>query len=630
MAKDEVQRRLVAILAADIAGYSRLMGADEEGTYARLRSLRREVVLPAVAQAKGRLFKTTGDGFLVEFQSVVDAVRCAIQVQRQMAAREADRPPDLRLAFRIGVHLGDVMVEQGDLYGDGVNIAARLEQLAEPAGIVVSRPAREQARDRIPGLVFEDTGEHLVKNIARPVRAFRLKFDTAQLPEARRPPPVRATLAAASVLAALMVLGLLWWQPWTPRVEAASQARMVFPLPHQPSLAVLPFANLSGDPRHDFIGDGLAEDIIGALANLPELFVIARNSAFTYKNRSVKVQQVAEDLGVRYVIEGSVQRNDDRIRVAAQLIDALSGRQLWSERYDRLTADLFAVKDEITLNVVSAIGTRLGPGEWDRLRRRETSSLDAWLLVRQGFELNQRIERPEQARELFGRAIAIDPQFLSAYVGLANAYRIEAQLRAGGGSGNLDPWLDPAQAAVDKAMAIDPLHSETHAAQSMIFSVRRSYDDAVESALRAVSLGPNNFLTRAFACLVMFQANLYDAALENCKVALRLSPNFRPHWVVAFSGRTYLELGQLREAEAQYREIVATDPSPYWRANAHAMLAVILDRLGDDGGSRAEVAKAMEANPGLTVGFWRRGSPSRDPAVLERYAASWRRAGMPE
>jgi adenylate cyclase len=329
-----VERRLAAILAADVAGYSRLMGADEEGTLERLKALRRELLDPKIAEHNGRIVKTTGDGLLVEFASVVDAVRCAVAVQQAMPERNTGVAADNRIELRIGINLGDVIVEGDDLYGDGVNIAARIEALTDAGGVFISNTVHDQVRDRLP-FVFEDLGERQVKNITRPVRVYRVR------PEGLFPsPPARAGEGSA-------------------RVGAAEP----LPLPDKPSIAVLPFQNMSGDPEQEFFSDGITEDITTALSKVRWFFVIARNSSFTYKGRAVDVKQVGRELDVRYVLEGSVRKAGSRMRVTAQLVDAVTGNHVWAERYDREIADIFVVQDEITERVVATIEPELYAAE---------------------------------------------------------------------------------------------------------------------------------------------------------------------------------------------------------------------------------------------------------------------------
>ena len=381
-------RRLSAILAADVAGYSRLMGVDEEGTLAELKAIRHELSDPKVKEHRGRIVKTTGDGLLIEFASVVDAVRCAVEVQRAMAERNADVPADRRIELRMGINLGDIIKDGRDIYGDGVNVAARLEGLAEPGGICVSRVVRDQVRDKL-GFTFEDMGEQQVKNIARPVRVHRIRL----FEEGRFPAVHPADQATAPALA----------------------------MPDKPSVAVLPFTNMSGDPEQEFLADGIAEDVITALSRYPSLFVIARNSCFTYKGRAVDLKQVGRDLGVRYVLEGSVRKAGNRIRVTAQLVEAESGKHVWAERYDRDLADIFAVQDEVTGAVTVAVAPAIDDAERQRAMRRVPESLDVWAAYQRGlWHLSKAATDDDDiAQDLFQQAIDLDPTFAGSYSALA-------------------------------------------------------------------------------------------------------------------------------------------------------------------------------------------------------------------
>jgi len=381
-----VQRRLAAILAADVAGYSRLMGDDEEGTLAALTAHLAELIEPCIAEHRGRVVKTTGDGLLAEFASVVDAVRCAVAFQEGMAERNSDTPGDRRLEFRIGVNLGDVIIQDGDVFGDGVNVAARLEGLAEPGGIVVSGTVHEHVRSKLD-LGFNDLGPRSVKNIAEPVRAFGVRLED-DLP------------AAAG------------FGPSEP-----------LPLSDKPSIAVLPFVNMSGDPEQEYFADGISEDIITALSRIRWFLVIARNSSFSYKNTSPDVRDVARDLDVRYVLEGSVRKAGGRVRVTAELIDASVGSHIWAERYDRDLADIFAVQDEITQTVVGAIEPELSCAEQERARQKPPDNLDAWDFYQRGQWHFNRITPEDLARAkvMFQRAMDLDPGFGAAYAGLATA-----------------------------------------------------------------------------------------------------------------------------------------------------------------------------------------------------------------
>ncbi|MGC1891150.1 MAG: adenylate/guanylate cyclase domain-containing protein [Stellaceae bacterium] len=377
-------RRLTAILAADVAGYSRLMGADEEGTHERLKAHLAELVNPKIKEHRGRLVKNTGDGFLTEFASVVDAVRCATEIQRGMVDREPEGPEERRIRFRIGINLGDVIAEEHDIFGDGVNIAARLEGLAEPGGICVSRVVRDQVRDKL-NCAFQDMGEQQVKNIARPVRVYGL--------------PDLSTVAN-------------------------SVAAPVLTFPDKPSIAVLPFANFTGGLEQEFFADGITEDIITALSKIRSLFVIARNSSFTFKGKYAPIKDIGRELGVRYILEGSVRKAGNRVRVTAQLVEAATGGHLWAERYDRELADIFAVQDEITECVRASIQPAVERSERERAARRTPENLDAWESYHRGIWHFSKFDEAEnqKAQSFFYRAINLDAQFASAYAMLASTY----------------------------------------------------------------------------------------------------------------------------------------------------------------------------------------------------------------
>ena len=446
-------RRLAAILAADVAGYSRLMGADEERTHERLKAHLQELVDPKIKEHRGRIVKNTGDGLLAEFASVVDAVRCAVEIQRGMAEREPEMSEERRIRFRIGVNLGDVIVEDHDIFGDGVNVAARLEALAEPGGICISGTVRDHIGDRLP-YPFEDLGEQQVKNIARPVRVYRVRDRAPSTEE----PSVFST------------------QP--------------LPFPDKPSIAVLPFANMSGDPEQEFIADGIAEDIITALCRYPSLFAIARNSCFTYKGRAVDVKQVGRELGVRYVLEGSLRKSGSRIRVTAQLVEAETGRHVWAERYDRELAEVFAVQDEITEAVTTTVTPVIADAEQHRALRRPPGRLDAWGAYQRGlWHLSKATaEDNALAEKFFQRAIDLDPIFTGGYTGLAAALD-----RAGNIFRTRD--LADAQSAEEalarRAVALDGGDAEARARLAIALSVRGDRQGARAEAERALTISPN-------------------------------------------------------------------------------------------------------------------------------------------
>ena len=446
-------RRLAAILAADVAGYSRLMGADEEGTHERLRNHLRELIEPKVAEHRGRVVKNTGDGFLAEFASVVDAVRCAAEMQREMGERNANTPPEKQIEFRIGINLGDVIAEGEDIFGDGVNVAARLEGLAEPGGIYLSRVVRDQVRDRLD-YTFEDRGEQPVKNMARPIRVYRV-WDRAIHAEQR--------------------------------TERPSQP---LPLPDKPSLAVLPFTNMSSDPEQEFFADGIAEDVITSLSRYPSLFVIARNSSFTFKGRAVDVKQVGRDLGVRYVLEGSVRKAGDRIRVTAQLIEAETGNHAWAERYDRDLADIFALQDEIAEPVVTAVAPAIDDAERQRAFRKSPKDLNAWSAYQRGlWHFSKGTAHDNTLAEgFFQQAIDLDPSFAGGYTGLAFA-----QTRAAGvyGRRSLAEIENSVWGLARQAVTFDGNDAEARTCYSEQLMRRGDYQGALAEIQLALTLSPN-------------------------------------------------------------------------------------------------------------------------------------------
>jgi TolB-like protein/class 3 adenylate cyclase len=428
MTAQEFKRKLSAIFSADVAGYSRLMGEDEAATVRTLEAYK-EIMFSLIKQHRGRVIDSPGDNLLAEFASVVDAVQCAVAVQKELQARNADLPENRRMQFRIGINLGDVIEEGERIYGDGVNIAARLESCADPGGICVSKTAFDHIESKLP-LGYEFLGEQQVKNIARPVGAYRVLMDprvtVAGVKEKKHPVPVwrKKKMLAAAFAALIVIIGAAFWNFYwrTPKIEPASIEKMAYPLPDKPSIAVLPFDNMSGDTDQEYFSDGLVEEIITALSKVPQLFVIARNSTFSYKGKPVKESQIAEELGVRYVLEGSVRKEGERVRITAQLIDALKGHHLWAERYDRDLKDVFALQDEITMNILTALQVRLTEGEVAHISAKGTRKLEAYLKVLQARGPFYTITKEglAQARRLCEEAIEIDPDYAAAYVYLGS------------------------------------------------------------------------------------------------------------------------------------------------------------------------------------------------------------------
>ena len=562
------ERRLAAILVADVAGYSRLMERDEAGTLARLNTHRKELVEPLLAEHHGRLIKLTGDGVLCEFPSAVDAVECAARIQRGMAERERDVPDDHRIRFRIGINLGDVICEEGDLYGDGVNIAARLEGLAEPGGICVSRTVHEYVRGKVP-VTFQALGARRVKNISEPVEAYRVNL--ADVPSPRRYNIPRRRLLAnfTACLLLLAMAGAGWfWQ--------RSQDRVALTLSGKPSVAVLAFDNLSGDPAQDYFSDGISDEILTALARSPKLAIIARNSSFAYKGKPADATEIGRALGVRYLLQGSVRSAGDRIRVTAQLIDARTGAHVWAEKYDRPIGDIFAVQDEITATIAARLGATIERAEVDAGRRKAPADLAAYDYYLQGRakELTQEKTSILEARELFQKAIELDPDFAAAYAELAHSYYLEVALR----------WDPPRRAEAiakgfefaRKAVSLDPSLSFAHMTMGNLHLRRHEYDEAVRWAERAVELSPNNPENYAgLANIYSFVGRSRDA-VSLMRKAIELDPNYPPRYSM-YIGRAHVLAGEPAAAVPYLQDAVSRSPD-FWPA--HLFLASAYGHLG--------------------------------------------------
>ena len=593
MSGERVERRLAAIFAGDVAGYSRLMGLDEEGTLAALKGHRRAVVDPKIAEHRGRIVKTTGDGILVEFASVVDAVRCAVDIQRQMAERNAQVPPERRIEFRIGLNVGDIIIDDTDIYGDGVNIAARLEALAEPGGICVSRVVRDEVRDKLD-FSFEDMGEQQVKNIARPVPTHRVRLDT-QAGEA------------------------------IPMAIAAS--RSARPLPQKPSIAVLPFANMSGDAEQEYFSEGITEDIITNLSHNHSFLVISRSASFTYKGPSVDVGKVGRELGVRYVLEGSVRRAGSRVRITAQLIEAATGHHLWADRYDRELADVFAVQDEIARSITGAISPGIIAAEVRQAQRKGPDQLDAWdRTVRAHWHI-RRFTREDlaEARRLLTAAISLDPANSMAYADLGLARHFEAVF--GWGDGPVESHNRLGEAA-RKAVAADDSDAMAHTALAIFELFSGRHEEARRRLHRALDLNPNSEFARGYLGISHAFGGDYEAALPHLEEAIHLSP--RGLLVVIWQiGKGWAALLAERYGEAVAFTEHAREANPEF-PDIYAVLASADGHLGNTAAARTALDQLLHRMPGLTASDERLGRPFARVADRERFLEGLRKAGLPE
>ncbi len=581
MAEERVQRKLAAILAADVAGYSRLMGDDEAGTLAAVTSHISEVFEPEITAHHGRIFKTMGDAVFAEFASVVNAVRCAVAVQEGMQERNSEIAEQRRIDFRMAVNLGDVIVQDDDVFGDGVNVAARLEGLAVPGGVVVSGTVHEHVRTKLD-FGFDDLGSQEVKNIAEPVRTYRVLMTPSAF-EAPQPPP------------------------------------------DKPSIAVLPFENMSDDPEQAYFSDGISEDIITDLSKISGLFVIARNSSFAYKGKAVNIQAVGRELGVRYLLEGSVRKSGGRVRVTAQLIEVANGGHLWAERFDRDLDDIFAVQDELTRKIVGALALRLTHSERAHLADHGTGNSEAYDLFLRGRELiwlHTRVEG-QAGQELLRRAIGLDPDFGKAYALLAF---VHAQEFINRWVNDLDATLAEGLALAETAVALAPWDSECHWALGVILLWQKDHDRALEAAQTCIELEPNSIFGYGHLGLVLIYVGEPAQALDAFHAVMRLDPHF-PDLFLHFCAQAHFALRDFDQTVTLLRERVARNPNSEM---TRVLLASAYGHLDRPEEARAEWGQAMRINPDYSLAHRRRALPFKNPADFDRMVEGLRKAGLAE
>lgn len=562
--EERVNRRLAAILAADIAGYSRLMTANEEATLRQLKAHRKELVDPKILEHRGHIVKTTGDGMLVEFVSVVDAVRCAVDIQRAMIERNAGLPVERRIQFRVGINVGDIISDDNDIYGDGVNVAARLEALAEPGGVCVSRNVHDQVRDKL-GFTFVDMGEQTVKNIVRPIGVHRIEFlDKAG-------PSVAISTSAVSI------------------VEMAGSDR--------PSLAVLPFTNIGGDPEQEYFADGISEEIITGLSKLRWFFVIARNSSFAYKGKAVDVKHVARELGVRYILEGSVRRGGNRLRITAQLIDALTGNHVWADRYDGDLTDIFALQDEITTKVVAAIEPRLLEAEGIRLRGRSPEDLGAWEMVIHSNSLFWRLTKGEgeAAILMLTQAVKRYPDYAPAHSTLAFMLLVSGYL----GWNVTGPQVNQAATLAARAAELDDSDPWAHLALGFVAFVKRRTDEATEEFERALALNPNFAAAHGYLGWALAFDGRLEQAIAHLDLAIRMSPN-DPQNAIFNTGFAVAHYLSGRYAEAVVFARKALQQRSGFTAG-HRIYVASLAQAGQIDEAHAALARLKEMHSDLSI-----------------------------
>ena len=627
-----MERRLAAILVADVVGYSRLMGKDEAGTLAALKAHRSELIDPEIAENNGRIVTSTGDGVLAEFGSVVDAVNCAVQIQLSMTKRNADVPDSRQLVFRIGINIGDIIFEDDDIQGDGVNVAARLEGLAEPGGICVSRPVRNQIRDKVP-YGFEDLGEKEVKNIARPVRVFRVLLDGQQAvpsESAKRWTTTVSRLTASLAMILLIVAAgtTAWLAPWAPDVEPSSVESAAPALPHKPSIAVLPFGNLSAHPEQEYFSDGITLDIITDLSKFSSLLVIAANSTFRYKGQSVKPRDVSRDLGVRYVLEGSVQRIQGRLRINAQLIDATNGHHIWADRYDRRDTDLFAVQNEIARRIVEVIGPiseahgKLLKVELERMAQIPTQSFEAYDHFLKGVVHFDKFtkEHNQQARDEFDKAIQLDPHYAKAMAKKAWTY---IQEHWNGWGDDSQKSLSLALKSAQKAIATDPSEPSAHHALGSVRLFLRKHDLAINSFRKAIELNPNGADSIVEYGAALTYSGSVDEGLRIMEDAISRNPYY-PGWYL-----WYIAWGHF--VAHRYEDAIDTLEKRTPKSNfTHLMLAVNYAKVGRHKDSAESMKTFRKVEPTYSIETAATAEPFKNKRDLEHYLDALREVGVPE
>ena len=628
--EDRLPRKLAAILYADVAGYSRLTGEDEDATHRRLSEYLDQIAV-TIERHGGRVMHYAGDAVLAMFEAVVDALSCAAQVQNELKTRNEDLPDERKVQFRIGVNLGDVIEDRDDIYGDGVNVAARLEGLAEPGGICISESVHTAVGNKLP-FHYEFLGEQEVKNIVKPVKAYhaRLKPD-AVLPEPRGTPRKgkrmqRPVVAAVVVLLVVVGGALTWLKPWEPREEPASIERMAFPLPDKPSIAVLAFENLTGDAAQEYLSDGISENIITELSRFKQFFVVARQSSFSYKGKPVEVRQVGRELGVRYVLEGSVHTSGNKLRVTAQLINTMDGNHLWAERYDRERKDIFAVQDEITRTIVATLAENIDLAEYERTRSKPPQSLTAYELWARGETqwLTFTKGGNEQARQLYERARKLDPGYAEAYAGLAwvhiNGYRW-------GWSETLsrDESLTLALEMARKAVELAPFNHYSHWALANALMQSGQIEQALVEYDRALERNPNDASLLADSAEPLVYAGRPKEAVVRMKTAVRLNP-YHPDWYLWTLGWAQYFGGDYEEALASLKKM---SQMPNLARRSLATTYVRLGRLEE---ARAVVAEFLKNDPDYTLEKLRLNIKGKfiNPADEKRLIDDLRKAGLPE
>jgi adenylate cyclase len=633
MTEEKTRRKLIAVVHADVKGYSRLMGEDDEYTVRTLASNRQEMYR-LVELHGGQVRDTAGDGFLVEFPSVVDAVKFSVEFQREMKQRNADLPEERKMEFRIGVNIGDVIHDGGTIHGDGVNIAARIESLADPGGICLSGAAYEQVKKRLD-LHYDYIGDKSVKNISEPVPTYKVVLEAGEASPSRKKPSragqdarKRAYLIVAAVILVIITGMGVWYfrlpSALSPNKIAWEQAPSL-PLPDKPSIAVLPFDNMSGDPKQDYFSDGITEEIITGLAKVPKLFVIARNSSFSFKGKAVTVQDVGKKLGVRYVLEGSVRKAEGKVRITAQLIDTQTGGHVWAERYDRSLKDIFAIQDEITRNIMVAMQVKLTQGEQARLRdeRGRAESLEAYEKVLRGYEYAHRVDEESNlmAQQLFREAIALDPNYARPYA--SQAICKVHSVMFGWSKSPAQDFRDAYKLA-NKAIEINNSEDYAHYALGMVYLALKQHEKAIVEAEKAVEVSPSAADPYLYLAAFLHYAGRPQEALAPANKAIRLNPMPRSsyYWIL---GAIYRDMNDYDKAIASLKKGIQIDAN---NLLCRLTLTSTYSLAGRDAQAREEAAELLKRNPKFSLKFFEKKLPYKNAATAKRFIDALRKAGL--
>jgi len=620
-------RKLRAILSADVKGYSLLMADNEVQTIQTLKAYR-QIMFDLILQHSGRVIDSPGDNLLAEFGSAFDAIECAVDIQHRLKKENEVFANDNKLQFRIGINIGDVVQDEDRIYGSGVNIAARIEGLADPGGICISRNAYDQIKDKLK-LGYEDLGQHEVKNIKDPVRVYKVLSDPEDAGKLIGEEPERSKkkwVLPVVIVAAIVVVSIVWqsYQKMiAPEFEPASVEKMTYPLPDNPSIAVLPFDNLSGNPEDESIADGISESIITALSKTPKMFVISRNSTFTYKGKATNAQEIAEDLGVRYVLEGSLQKSNDQLRINVQLIDALKGNHIWAEKYDRTVTDFFALQDDITMKIITALNVKLTQGEQANIIAKGTMNLEAYLKVLQGLQLAQSFskERLFLAEKIAKEAISLDPNYPAAYHVLSYALHRQTLI---GASESPKKTNQLSIKNIEKAIALDNSYVDAHAFRGWLYVATRQHEKGVAKAEYALSLNPNSVEVYYLLGLTIAFSGRCEEAIKVYEKGLRLSPIATADYLLVMGG-AYRDCGRYEESISILKKAIHLEPDTLW---AHFYLVSCYLHLGRESEARAEAAEVMRINPKFSLALVKRIDLRKDRTDLEKLLEPMRKAGL--